>query len=204
MLNKNFEKLASESKIEKTLEALVGNGMETIIAENKEEAKKMIFNMIPLGVEIMNMTSVTLSELGIDKEINESERFASVRKKMATTVNHKGIEKRRLGAAHEWVIGSAHAVTEEGQIMVASATGSQIPSYVYGALNVMFIIGTQKIVKNLDDGFKRIYKYALPLENERALKVYGVPSGVNKILIINKEVAPGRITVLLVKQKLGF
>lgn len=113
-------------------------------------------------------------------------------------------EKQRLGAAPDWAIGSVHAVTEDGKVLIASATGSQLSAYAYGANHVVWIVGAQKLVKNFEDGLKRLYEYSLPLEDVRARKVYGAGSSVNKILIVNKEPAPERITMIIVKEKLGF
>ena len=116
----------------------------------------------------------------------------------------QGAEMKKLGAAPEWAIGSVHAVTEDGKVVVASATGSQLPAYAYGSLHVLWIVGAQKIVKDMNEATKRVYEYVLPLESERAMKAYGMGSNVNKELIFNKEVTPGRITMIIVKEKIGF
>ena len=152
------------------------------------------------------MTSVTLEQTGIAKEINESGNYNAVRNKLYS-MDKKTYGKRiqKLGAAPEWAVGSVHAVTQDGKIVVASATGSQLPAYSYGSLNVILVVGTQKIVGNIDEAFKRIYEYTLPLESERARKAYGVPgSAVNKMLIINKEMQENRINVIFVGEALGF
>lgn len=112
---------------------------------------------------------------------------------------------QRLGATPEWVLGSVHAVTETGEALIASNTGSQLPAYAFGVGKVIWVVGTQKIVKDREEGLGRIYEHSLPLESERAKKAYGVPgSAVNKILIVNREVQPGRITMILVNERLGF
>ena len=113
-------------------------------------------------------------------------------------------EKKKLGAAPNWAVGSVHAVTEDGHLLVAAKTGSQLPAYAYGAGRVLWIISTKKIVKDVDDGTRRIYEYSLPLEDQRALKAYGTHSEVNKILILNKEIVRDRIIAILVKEDLGF
>jgi hypothetical protein len=110
-----------------------------------------------------------------------------------------------MGAVPQIALGSVHAVTEEGQLVIASNTGSQLGAYAYGSEKVVWVVGTQKIVKNLDEAMKRIYEYVLPLESERVKKAYGMErSNVSKLLIINKEVKPGRAVVVLVKESLGF
>ena len=112
---------------------------------------------------------------------------------------------KEMACIPDWTIGSVHALTEDGKLVIASNTGSQLPAYVYGANNVIFVLGTQKIVKDLDEAFDRIYKYVLPLESERAKKAYGAKeSNVSKILIINKEIQPNRIKVILINKNLGF
>lgn len=204
-INEQYAKLADDATIQKTAEALKKNGISVIVVETEEEAKKKVLELLPQGSEVMNMTSMTLEAINVASELNESERFNSVHNKL-NTMDQKtqGAEMRRLGAAPEWVVGSVHAVTEDGHVLVASASGSQLPAYAYAAGHVIWVIGTQKIVKNTEEGMKRLYEYSFPLEDERALKAYGMHSGVNKILIVNKELMPERITAILVKKKLGF
>jgi len=154
----------------------------------------------------MSMSSVTLDTVSISKEIQESEKYNSARKKLLSMDRRtQDLEMQKLGAAPEWAAGSVHAITEDGKVIIASQSGSQLPAYAFGSSHVIWVVGTQKIVKNIDEGMKRIYEYVLPLESERAKKAYGVPgSAVNKILIINKEAQKGRITIIFVNEVLGF
>jgi len=116
----------------------------------------------------------------------------------------QGREMRQLSASPDWVVGSVHALTEEGSLLIASASGSQLGPIVSGAGHVIFVVGGQKIVADFNTGLRRIYEYCFPLEDRRARNAYGVPSGVNNLLVINKVVAPGRITAILVNEPLGF
>ena len=113
-------------------------------------------------------------------------------------------EMRQLSAAPDWLVGSVHAVTEEGSLLIASASGSQLGPIVSGAGHVVFVIGGQKVVPDFDSGLRRLYEYCFPLEDLRAKEAYGVPSGVNNVLVINKVLVPGRITAILVQESLGF
>ena len=201
-MEKDFGQLASDESINKTKDALEKNGISVLVVGSGAEAKEKVLQMIPNGAEIMNMSSVTVDSIGLAKEINESGKYSPVRKKFAEISDP--LEKQKLGAAPDWATGSVHAVTEDGKVVVASATGSQLPAYAYGSSHVVWIVGSQKIVKDLDEGTKRVYEYVLPQESERAMKAYGQPSSVNKTLIIDKEVTPGRITMIIVKEKLGF
>jgi L-lactate utilization protein LutC len=204
-----WNKLANKSSLNKTIKALKEAGIESIILSTGKEAKTKILSMIPKESEVMQMTSVTLDSIDISKEINESGKYNSVRNKLMELDRSKdGLKMQKLGAAPEWTIGSVHAVTEDGKVIIASNTGSQLPAYASGASNVIWVVGTQKIVKNLDEAMKRIYDYILPLETLRARKAYGLPdtfdSYVSKLLIINREVNPKRITVIFVTEELGF
>ena len=113
-------------------------------------------------------------------------------------------EMRRMGASPDYAVGSVHAVSEHGEVFVASFSGSQLAAYVSGAGSVIWVVGSQKIVPDRDAAFQRIYEYSFPREDERAREAYGFGSGVNKVLVVNREFMPGRITVILVKQELGF
>lgn len=202
-----WDELASDKIIQNTIKALQQNGIEAFVVGNSQEAKKKVLGLIPEGSEVMTMTSMTLDNIGLSEEINKTDgKFKPVRDKLyAMDRKTQGQEMNRLGAAPEYVVGSVHAVTEDGHVLITSNTGSQLPAYTYGALHIIWVVGAQKIVKNTDEGIKRIYEHSLSLESERAKKAYGVPgSAVNKILIVNKEINPGRITLIFVKEKLGF
>ena len=203
---KDWKKLASDNSISKTVLALQANGIQAIVVDNKQQAKEKISELLPKGAEVMPMTSVTLDTIGISKEINESGNYNSVRQKLMTMDRKtQSLEMQKLGASPEWTIGSVQAVTEDGHILIASNTGSQLSAYVYGSPHVVWVVGSQKIVTNTDEGIKRIYEHVLPLESERVKKAYGMErSNVSKLLIINKEIKPNRITVIFVKESLGF
>ena len=200
-----WEKIADKKSIDKTITALKNNNIDAEFVKNGETAKKRVLEMIPKGAEVMVMTSMTTESIGLAQEIDNSGKYESARKKLySMDKNTQGAEMRRLGAAPQFVVGSVHAVTEDGQVIIASASGSQLPAYVYAAEKVIWVVGAQKLVKNVEDGIKRIYEYTLPLEDARARKAYGIGSGVNKLLIFNKEMKPGRVTLIIISEKLGF
>lgn len=203
--NEKYGQLASAESIQRTVKALKQNNFDVEVVENGGEARGKVLELLPLGAEVFTMTSQTLEAIDLDKEINESGKYNAVRPKLfAMDRNTQAREMAKLGAAPEVVVASVHAVTEDGHLLIASNTGSQLAAEAYSGGKVIFVAGTQKIVANTQEGIKRIYEYSYPLEDERAQKAYGVRSGVNKMLIINKEVVPERITVILVKEKLGF
>lgn len=202
----DYKSIPSQDVIDKTKAALQTNGIQVIVVENGVDAKKKVSELLPQNAEVMTMTSTTLDQIGATEEINKSGKYNAVRDKLYSMDREtQYIEMQKLGAAPEYTVGSVHAVTEDGHVLIASNTGSQLPAYVYGSAHVIWVVGAQKIVKDTDEAIKRIYDYVLPLESERAHKAYGVPgSAVNKLLIINKEVTPNRLTMILVKEALGF
>jgi L-lactate utilization protein LutC len=203
--NKEFEKLASNEQIERTRQALEANGIHTLIAENGEEAKRMFFELVPDGSEVFLGASVTLEQLGIKDIIDKSGRFNALRPKMfAMDRATQGTEIRKLGGAPDYAAGSVHAVTENGTVMIASKTGSQLGPYASGAGKVIWVVGTQKLVKDLEQGFRRVYEYCLPLEEAHMQQLYRTGTSPNKILIVNGEFRPERVTMILVKEDLGY
>jgi L-lactate utilization protein LutC len=148
-------------------------------------------------------TSMTLEALGIPAEADK--RYDSVRARLATMNPQTQMrEMIKMGAVPEWMVGSVHAVTETGSVVIGSNTGSQLAGYAASAAHVVWVVGAQKIVPTLEEGLKRVQEYSLALEDERALKAYGMNSNLSKLLIVNKEVMPNRTTMILVKEKLGF
>lgn len=200
-----FEELASDDTITHTAQALNKRGITTIIADTGMQAKEEVLMLIPPGSQVFTASSITLTQLGLLTDLDESGRYQSVRNllKNMNSASQRP-EMRRLISSPQVVLGSVQAVTQEGVVLNASMTGSQLPAYSAGAEKVIWIVGAQKIVTDIEEGFQRIAEYCLPLEDERTRKTYGVPSDVNKILITNRENTPGRITMILVRQNLGF
>lgn len=205
VVNETFAHLATDEQIERTTKSLEANGIHTLIAENGEEARRLFFELVQHGSEVFLGSSVTLEKLGIKEEIDKSGRFDAIRPKMfAMNRETQAREIRKLGGAPDFAAGSVHAVTEDGQVMIASKTGSQLGPYASGAGKVIWIVGAQKLVKDLNEGFRRIYEYCYPLEEEHMHQLYNTGTGVNKVLIVNREIRPDRITMIIVKEQLGF
>lgn len=200
-----WENLASDDAIEQVVTSLKKENIDVFVVEDGQSAKSKVLEMIPSGAEVMTMSSQTLDAIGVAKEINESGNYDSVKAKLMKMDRTKdGREMRKLGAAPDWAVGSVHAISKDGHLFIASKTGSQLGPYAYSAGRLLFVVGTQKIVENWDAGYKRVFEYSLVKEDERARKVGMGPSNVGKLLIINNEFMPERVTVILVKEKLGF
>jgi hypothetical protein len=204
-ISRLFSTLAGDATVARTAAALEANGMGVLRAANAAEARRIVLQLIPEGSQVHHGASMTLDALGITEEIAKSDRYDALRPRLWSMDRAtQGDEIRRLGAAPDVMLGSVHAVTVTGSLLAASMSGSQLGPYVTGAGKVIIVAGTQKIVPDLEEGLRRIDEYALPLEDARAQQAYGIHSAVNKVVIINREIVPGRMTVVLVDEVLGF
>ncbi len=202
--NYEFTRLATDEQLATTTRALEANGIHAIVLQSGEEARGCVMEMIPNGAYVHNPPSRTLEQIGLRSDIESSTRLENSRARTrALNRQTQQHELRKQVSAPDVVIGSVHAITEQGQVLVASATGSQLAAAVFGADKVIWVVGAQKLVPSLSDGLRRIYEYSYPLEDARTRQAYGQPSAANKILIVNGEHA-GRITIVLVKENLGF
>lgn len=201
-----YDIIASDEVIEETQKALETNGITVTIAQDHAAAAAAVVDLIPKGAEVMTATSQTLEALELNKIINESGDYDAVLPKLIALRSDPGkkSEQRKIGAAPEYVVGSVHALTQDGKAYIVSNTGSQLPAYAYGAGHVIWVVGAQKITKDLEDARRRVEEYVFPLENERAKLAYGTGSDISKTLTIHKETVPGRITIIIVKEAIGF
>ena len=203
----SYAEPASKERQEAAAAALAANGYDVIMAKDGDEARAKALALIPEGADVMTMSSVTCTEIGLYKELDESGKYDSVRTRLLsmdrTTQNR---EMQRMGAAPEWSVGSVHAITEDGHLLIASQSGSQLPAHAAGADRVLFVAGAQKIVKDVPEGIKRIWEHSLPLEHERFMKARGKGSAVNEILVMYAVpgFAKGRVTLILIDQAIGF
>lgn len=200
--------IPSSEEVNIAADALKANGFVVYVVDNAEKAKAQALELIPQGSEVMTMTSKTLDEIDLTKELNESGKYNSVRAQMNTM--DRATQKKemsKVGGVHDFTVVSVHAVTQDGKLIWASNTGSQIPAIAYGSDKVIVVASTKKIVKDLQDGLKRIYETVLPQENVRVQAAYGMPeSNVRELFILNNvsPMMPGRVQVILVNEKLGF
>jgi LUD domain len=200
-----FAELASDAQIAKAASALERNGIRSLLAATGADARGLVDSLLVDAAEVYNNTSQTLEAIGVADDIERSGRYQPLRLRLYRMDREmQRREMRALAASPEYVVGSVHALTEGGSLLIASASGSQLGPLVSGAGQVILVIGAQKIVSDVAAGMRRIYEYCLPLEDARARSAYGVPSGVNNIVIINKVLAVGRVTAIIVKERLGF
>jgi hypothetical protein len=200
-----FTDPAPVERLERTAAALTAHGFAVEVLDGAAAARERVKELIPEGASVLTGASETLRLSSIDEDINASGRYASVRAYGMTLDRAKDADEiRRLIASPDVAVGSVNAVTETGALVIASASGSQLPGYAGGAAHAIWVVGAQKVVPDLNTALRRIDDYVLPLESARVQVVYGGPSAVNRVLILHAEPHPGRGTVLLLRETIGF
>jgi hypothetical protein len=200
-----FADPAPAERLERAAAALAAHGFAVEVLDDAAAARERVKDLIPDGASVLTGASETLRLSGIDEDINASGRYASIRARGMTLDRAKDADEiRRLLASPDVSVGSVNAVTEAGALVIASASGSQLPGFAGGAARAIWVVGAQKVVPDLDAALRRIEDYVLPLESARVQVVYGGPSALNRLLILNAEPHPGRGTVLLLREAIGF
>ncbi len=199
----DFTALATDESVERTAAALRARGFDVHVVDGRDEARDLIIGLVPVGAEVSSGASVTLDELGVRAEIEDTGRYDALRPRLRSMDRAtQGREMRKLGASPDVWLNSANAVTEDGRLVFASFGGSQIGPIASGAGKVILAVGTQKIVADLDTAFRRIEDYVVPLEDVRLMEAYRIHTAVNKVLLLNGD-RPGRTTVVLVREVVG-
>jgi LUD domain len=199
-----FTTLPDEPMIASAVTALEEHGFSVEVVDDLDAARQAVLARIPDGSSVMTNTSVTLQETGIADAINGGGHYDSARNRMfALDFATQAQEMKAIGGQPDYALGSVHAVTQDGTLVIASASGSQLASYAWGAANVILVVGAQKLVPTLEAAHQRIYQHSLVLEDARAIAAYGQHSSVGKILEIHQEL-PGRIHIVLIRQAVGF
>lgn len=203
-----YNQLASAESIKATIAQLAEHNIEGLMVASKEAALAKLKELIPAGASVMNGSSVTLETIGYIDYLKSGDHpwnnlHAGI---VAEKDPAKQAVLRQQATNADYYLGSVHALSETGEFVIASNTGSQLPHVVFTSKNLIFVVGAQKIVSNLAEAMKRLEEYVIPLEDQRSLQAYGVGTAPNKILIFKGE-AKGmqrKVRVLIVNEPLGF
>jgi hypothetical protein len=196
---------ASEETIQHVLEKIRERNIEAVAVGDGDEARKMILERMPKGAEVYSAKSKTLKDIGVYDAVHNSGEYDALRSRMLKMDRKtQAHEIRKLIGAPDFMLGSVNAVTAEGILVAASATANQIGPYANTAGRVILVVGSQKIVPNLDEALRRIREYVLPWEDAQVRQVLPSGSFIGKTLIIEREWVSGRMTVILVRQPVGF
>ena len=202
--SERFTALPEEGALAQTVVALDGRGFSVEVVDDLDAARDRVLARVPDGSSVMTYPSVTLEATGIAQAVDDGERYDSARTKVLALDHATQLrEVKAIMGQPEFALGSVHAITRDGTLVVASALGSQLTAYAWGAANVIFVVGAQKLVHDLAAARDRVYQHSLTLEDARARKAYGMKSRVGKILEIHEE-DPGRIHVVLIRAVVGF
>lgn len=204
----NYNTPADQKTIEATMSSLANNGYAVTHVKTKTDALDEIKRIIPHGASVMNGSSTTLQQIGYTEYLSKGNHGWTDLHAAVTNENDaaKRATLRKQSVTSDYYLGSMHALTTQGEYIVASNTGSQLPHVAFTSDNLIFVVGTQKIVSSLAAGMDRLESYVFPLESDRSIKAHGVPSTINKILIMKGEnpMIKRRVHVILVDEALGF
>lgn len=207
-MKKAFNTLASQASIHKTVKSLTANGFQTKVVDTKIEALEKIKSLIPQKASVHNGSSTTLQEIGfIDYLKSDTHGWNNLHARiLAEKDPEKKNELRRESAFSDYYVGSVHALSENGEMVIASNSGSQLPHLVFTSPNIILVVGTQKITPTLASALLRLEEHVIPLEDKRLMSVYNAHTTHAKTLILHKEnpMMGRKITVILVKENLGF
>lgn len=204
----NYTTIPTKEIVEKTKNTLTENGIETIVVENGALALEKIKELIPQGVSVMNGSSTTLNQIGFVEYLKEGKHGWN--NLHATILAEQDPEKqallRKQSVLSDFYLGSVHGLTEDGEFVIGSNSGSQLPHIVFTSQHLIFVVSTNKIVPTLADALKRLEEYSLPLEDARAKSIGWGGSQISKIVIWKKENQKmGRtVKMILINEPLGY
>ena len=199
-----FTTAASEQTLQSVAKALSERNMTPLIVDTPADARRVVLEMIPDGAEVHSGKSKTLEDAGLFSEFQDSGRYDFLRTRMfAMDRATQGREIRKLIAAPDYMVNSAQAITEDGVIVVASASASQIGPLASGAGRVIYVIGSQKIVPDVATAYTRILDHVFPYEDARVLEALGAHTILARVLLVEREWQADRTTVVLVREPVG-
>lgn len=203
-IDESFAKPASEESIQKAAAALKAHNFAVEVVDTLAQARAYVLSILPKDQTIATASSETVALSGLGEDIDRSGKFNAIRPLLEKLDrNTQRAEMRKLVSSADVVVGSVHAITEDGRAVAASASGSQLGLYASAAGKVVWVVGSQKVVPDLETAMRRVQYYSYPREDIRAREKYGMPSGVLKVLTVNGD-WPGRVTVVLVREPVGY
>jgi L-lactate utilization protein LutC len=204
----DYNTLASKETVDKAVSALASKNIETIVVNTGAEALEKIKKLIPPGASVMNGSSVTLEQIGFIEYLKSGDHGWNNLHAAIVAEKDPVLQSalRKQAVLSDFYLGSVHALTETGEMVIASNTGSQLPHIVFTSPNLIFVVSTKKIVPNLAEGMKRLEEYVVPLVNKQTLEKFGVPTSLNKIVIFKNENPrlDRHVHMILVESDLGY
>jgi len=204
-VREGFADSASEEIIQRVAERMRERNIQAVVVDDGDEARKVVLEQLPEGAEVHSGKSKTLQDAGIFDAIHDPSRYDALRPRVFKMDRRtQAREIRKLISGPDFMLGSVNTVTQEGVLVAASASSSQLGPYASTAGKVILVVGSQKIVPDLETALRRIREYVLPWEDAQVRKAMNIGSFVGKILIVEREWVDGRMTVILVRQPIGI
>ncbi len=197
---------ATQVRIERTITALRTRGITAVYARDRKEALAKVLELIPRGSAVAHGSSTTLQEIGFVDWMNDPAsgfRYLNKEWQAENDPARRSRIRAKLSIDADYFLGSVQAICETGQVIGSDASGSRQAFYIYGPSHVIWVAGINKLVRTLEDGLRRVREVALPLEDERMRRIGGTGSNIGKIVVYERE-RPGRTTLILVGENLGF
>jgi hypothetical protein len=202
---RDYSAPASEAELGSLAANLRDRNFEVLVVDSAADAKATVMERIPVGAQVHSGKSKTLEDAGIFQELMGSERHDFIRRRTSKMDRAtQGDEIRRLSAAPDIMVGSVQAITEAGELLFASASGSQIGPIASGAGKLILVIGSQKVVPDLEAALRRIREHVLPYEDARLREQMAIGTKLTRVLIIESDFRPGRTTIVLVRKPIGI
>jgi hypothetical protein len=200
-----FTTPAAEETLQHVVAKLHERNIEAVIVDSGDDARKLVLERLPKGAEVHSGKSKTLQEAGIFDLLQDPDEYDFLRARyMKMDRKTQAREIRKMISSPDFMLGSVNAVTEDGILVAVSATGSQLGPYASAAGKIILVIGSQKVVPDLETALRRMRDYVLPWEDAQVRQVVPAGSFVGKILIIEREWVPGRMEVILVRKPIGI
>jgi hypothetical protein len=204
----DYTTLASPESQQRAAEGLKNRRFEPIMVESGAKALELIKTLIPKGASVMNGSSVTLEQIGyIDYLKSGQHGWNNLKEKiLAEQDPAKRGELRKQSVISDYYLGSVSALSETGEMVFGSNTGSQMPHLVFTSPNLILVVGAQKITPTLEVALARLRNHVAHLEDEHMKQLYGQGTTHNKTVILHGEsvMMKRSVKVLLVNEKLGF
>ena len=201
-----WSRIPDDATIERTVAAIEARNIRVILADTAEDALRTVVDLIPEGAEIMYASSTTLVEMGFDRVLRENRKGWRDYHAVITAENDAGKRHalRRKSVAADYFLSGVQAIVESGEVVGCDKSGSRMGAWPHAAAHLILVSGVNKIVPTVEDALRRCREYALPLENQRAKRVYGTPSYIGKHVILDREDTDGRISLVLIREPLGY
>lgn len=204
--SEKWNRMPSDNEVAATVKAIEVRGIRVLRVGDGESALDKIKEIITPGSEVMNGSSTTLVEVGFVDLLNSGQQGWKNLRAIVDSENDKTKrdDLRRRSLEAEYFLSGVNAIAMTGELVSCDATGSRVGAWPFAAKNLILVAGVNKIVPTLEDALRRVREYAYPLEDARAKKASGTPSRIGKCVILANEWRKGRVTLILIDDRLGY